>query len=233
MHWPPILSLPLLLLFTASIPSTLISAAQRPLQYSTQSTTLVDALSADPDYTSLLHLLQRARLIPTLNRLNGSTFFAPTNEAIKRHSPKDSLWAGALEPEHFSTVNDNVRERLRQELFYHLINYTLLQLPEDGHPAIHSTLHFPRQPLPPSREPPPLPPWLPEPGGTLGGYSQRLRLATRDSKTFVGVDAFGKGGAKIIKDRVETGNGVLYAIDRVIDVPPDLGELCSCVVVWN
>src|SRR6266853_4693787 len=51
----------------------------------TLSTTLVDKLSEDPDFTTLLRLLQRARLIPTLNRLNGTTFFAPTNDAINRY----------------------------------------------------------------------------------------------------------------------------------------------------
>ena len=49
-----------------------------------QSTTLVDVLNADKDYTLLLSLLQIARLIPTLNKLNGSTLFAPTNDAVKR-----------------------------------------------------------------------------------------------------------------------------------------------------
>lgn len=49
------------------------------------SSTLVDALSADPDYSSLLRLLQRADLILTLNKLNGSTLLAPTNDAIKQH----------------------------------------------------------------------------------------------------------------------------------------------------
>src|SRR5580698_5885448 len=76
----------------------------------TLSSTLVDKLSEDPDYTTLLRLLQRARLIPTLNRLNGSTLFAPTNDAIKRHPSLSRLSL---------LTGDNVNEQLRQELFYH------------------------------------------------------------------------------------------------------------------
>ncbi|KAJ7042394.1 hypothetical protein C8F04DRAFT_1075757 [Mycena alexandri] len=50
-----------------------------------------------PDYESLLRLLQRARLIPTLNRLNGSAFFAPTNDAIHRHD----LWNAVVSDDNF------------------------------------------------------------------------------------------------------------------------------------
>ena len=87
------------------------------------STNLVDALSADPDYTSLLRLLQQAKLIPTLNKLNGSTFFAPTNDAIKRHSAQNALWQAALQDDPLD-LKDNIQEKLRQELFYHLLNET-------------------------------------------------------------------------------------------------------------
>src|SRR5271170_8123863 len=93
--------------------------SSRSVQFNISSTTLVDALSADPDFTSLLRLLQRARLIPTLNRLNGSTLFAPTNDAIKRHTSSNSLWNTALQDDQLS-LNDNVHEQLRQELLYHL-----------------------------------------------------------------------------------------------------------------
>jgi solute carrier family 25 carnitine/acylcarnitine transporter 20/29 len=187
------------------------------------STTLVDALSADPDYTSLLRLLQRARLIPTLNRLNGSTLFAPTNDAIKQHVLSSSLWCHALEGDDF-VVNDNVQERLRQELLYHLLNYSLPALPSESDLQVHKTLLFPRTIAePPSHEPPSLPPWIPVPGGTLGGEPQRLRVTSRRGGTWVGVDAFGKGGAEVVKDKVDAGNGVLVGISSVLDVPSDLG----------
>ncbi|KAJ7487438.1 FAS1 domain-containing protein [Mycena galericulata] len=187
------------------------------------SPTLVDALSADPDYTSLLRLLQRARLIPTLNRLNGSTFFAPTNDAIKRHA----LWDTIVQDDSF-LVSDNIQEQLRQQLFYHLINYTLPPVPDAPHPQTLKTLHFPRSPLePPSRDPPPSPPWMPVPGGSLGSEPQRLRVAARDQGAWVGVDAFGKGGVEIVKGQIDAGNGLLLGIDDVLFPPPNLAHLVS------
>ncbi|TFK36860.1 carnitine/acyl carnitine carrier [Crucibulum laeve] len=193
-----------------------------------QSTTLVDALSADPDYTSLLHLLQRARLIPTLNKLNGSTFFAPTNDAIDRRSAKDSLWHSLLHDDSF-VLTDNINEQLRQQLFYHLLNYSVPNVPtEPADPQVHKTLHFPRTPVePPSKEPPPSPPWMPIPGGTLGGDPQRLRVGARSQGVWVGVDAFGEGGSEIVKGKEDAGNGVLLGIADVLDPPPSLSKIVS------
>jgi len=201
------------------------SASQVPWdQPSTISRTLVDALGDDPDYTSLLVLLQRTKLIPTLNKLNGSTFFAPTNDAIKKHSLRNPLWRTALEDTTW-LVPDNIQEKLRQQLFYHLLNETLLALPTEANVPFYKTLLYPRKPLdPPSREPPPYPPWMPIPGGTLGGEPQRLRLAAHDQEVRVAVDAFGKGGAKIVKGLQDAGNGILLGIDDVIEPPADLGE---------
>lgn len=191
------------------------------------STNLVDALSADPDYTSLLRLLRTALLIPTLNKLNGSTLFAPTNDAIKRHSSKNALWQAALQEDPL-LLRDNVQEKLRQDLFYHLLNYSLEELPSVQTPRVLRTLHYPRIPVePPTTEPPPTPPWMPVPGGTLGGEPQLLRTASRDATAYVGVDAFGEGGAKAVKGVVNASNGILVGIDEVLQVPPDLGESSS------
>lgn len=193
----------------------------------TQSTTLVDALSNDTDYTLLLRLLQRAKLIPTLNKLNGSTLFAPTNDAIERRASSDALWQAALDDESDS-LRDNRQEKLRQELFYHLLNYSVLALPTDSDPEVHKTLLFPRKAGdPPTHEPPPSPPWMPVPGGTLGGEPQRLRVASHDGGVRVGVNAFGRGGAEIVKGKVEAGNGVLLGIGDVLQVPPDLATVVS------
>ncbi|KAJ7169731.1 hypothetical protein C8R46DRAFT_1162488 [Mycena filopes] len=192
-------------------------------QVSILSPTLVDALSADPDYTRLLRLLQRARLIPTLNRLNGSTFFAPTNDAIHRHD----LWNAVVSDDNF-IVSDNIQEQLRQQLFYHIINRTLPAMPDAPHPQVLKTLHFPRTTLdPPSRDPPPSPPWMPIPGGSLGSEPQRLRVAARDQGAWVGVDAFGKGGVEIVKGKLDAGNGLLLGIDDVLTPPPNLAHLVS------
>lgn len=193
------------------------------------STNLVDALSADPDYTSLLRLLQLAKLIPTLNKLNGSTLFAPTNDAIKRHSAQNALWQAALQDDPL-LFRDNVQEKLRQELFYHLLNYTLGDLPTEQTAQVLRTLHYPRTPVePPTKEPPPSPPWMPIPGGTLGGEPQLLRIASRDATAYVGVDAFGEGGAKVAKDIVEASNGLLVGVGEVLQVPPDLGEFSRAI----
>ncbi|KAG5715645.1 hypothetical protein E4T56_gene485 [Termitomyces sp. T112] len=207
-------------LLTLLFVSPVLSSSQYPLT-STLSTTLVDALSNDPNYTSLLHLLQRARLIPTLNKLNGCTLFAPTNDAIRQYLRGNDLWRSAFHDDHL-LLNDNVHEQLRQQLFYHLLNHTTQELPNHS-TRIYKTLHYPRVLLdPPSRDPPPSPPWLPIPGGTLGGEPQLLRV----SESSVGVDAFGKGGAKIVNTST-AGNGIIYGITKVLEPPGDLAEVVS------
>ena len=166
-------------------------ASWQTIPPSTSSTTLVDVLGADPDYLSLLRLLQLTRLIPTLNRLNGSTIFAPTNDAIKRYTKHQQLWGSILEDDSFM-VTDNIREQLRQQLFYHLLNYTL---PSGSDDVVHQqdTLHFPQTSLdPPTHEPPPHPQWMQEPGGSLGGKKQRIRTVTQEGDLNVGVDDFGR-----------------------------------------
>ncbi|RDB28990.1 FAS1 domain-containing protein fsc1 [Hypsizygus marmoreus] len=216
--------LPLALVAAVLVPNA-ASTLQLPLS-ATLSTTLVDALSANPNYTSLLRLLQRARLIPTLNRLNGSTLFAPTNDAIKHHLKSNHLWHSVFHDEQL-VLNDNVQEQLRQQLFYHLLNYSLSSLPDKPEPETYKTLHFPRTLLePPSREPPPSPPWMPIPGGTLGGEPQRLRGSGRDNSSWVGVDAFGYGGGRVL-NRSDAGNGVVYGISKVLETPPDLAHVLS------
>lgn len=209
-------------LWTSLLLSGLCTQATQVLfNTDTTSTTLVDALSADPDYTTLLVLLQRARLIPTLNRLtSGCTFFAPVNSAWKTHP----FWGHlALDDAPFG---DNINEELRQQLFYHLVNYTLPTTPPPTqNPLVMETLHYPHKPLdPPTRLPPPYPPWLPVHNGTLGHDPQRLRLTFNNESARVGVDAFGNGGVQIIKGRVDAGNSTLMAVDGVLEPPPDLGQ---------
>ncbi|KAH7912597.1 hypothetical protein BJ138DRAFT_1083331 [Hygrophoropsis aurantiaca] len=188
-----------------------------------QSKTLVDVLSADKDYTLLIPLLQRAKLIPTLNKLNGSTFFAPTNSAIERHP----LWRDFISQDP-TDLADNLQERLRQQIFYHLLNCSVTSLPEDSSTRVLKTLHFPKYSIdPPTKEPPPYPPWSPLPESTLGNEPQRLRLSSRDGVAYVGVDAFGKGGVEIIKEKAEAVNGVIYAVAGVLEVPPDLERIVA------
>ncbi|KAF8973549.1 carnitine/acyl carnitine carrier [Flammula alnicola] len=216
-----------LALFVAVLPVSAMPSQAPWTAPSPFSMTLVDALSADPDYTSLLHLLQRTRLIPTLNKLNGSTLFAPTNSAIEKHSLVNSLWRTVLEDK-TGVVPDNIQEQLRQQLLYHLLNETILALPTDNNVLVYKTLLYPRKFLePPTREPPPYPPWIPTPGGTLGGEPQRIRVAAHDHGANVGVDAFGKNGAKIVKGVQDAGNGALLGIGQVLEPPPDLATVVS------
>ncbi|KAG6832275.1 hypothetical protein H0H92_003508 [Tricholoma furcatifolium] len=210
------------------LPFLLISPVFSAQQHLTASlsTTIVDVLNADPNYTSLIRLCQRARLIPTLNKLNGSTLFAPTNDAIKHHTSQNKLWHSVLHDDTF-VLTDNVQEQLRQQLLYHLVNYTIWELPVDHKPQVYKTLHFPKVVLEsPPRNPPTAPPWLPVPGGSLGGEPQRLRVFGNDKNTWVGVDAFSKGGAKVVSNNT-AGNGNVYGISEVLQPPPDLAQVVS------
>lgn len=228
------------LLGLLSVLAPLVASAQIPFHSSapsTSSTTLLDALSADPDYTHLIRLLQRARLIPTLAKLNETTLFAPTNDAIERHAPENSLWNAAIyEDDNSWLPRDNVQEKLRQELLYHMLIAALPPFPQPEHftVQVHKTLHYPHKPADsPTGDPPPSPPWVPEPGGTLGGEPQRLRLARRDESIWVGVDSFGKGGAKVAKERVDVSDGVLIGIDGVLESPPSLGAFHVVTVLTD
>ncbi|EJD52232.1 hypothetical protein AURDEDRAFT_149666 [Auricularia subglabra TFB-10046 SS5] len=224
-----LLQLPLALL--AALPLAAANASQAPLADpgppGPASTTLVDVLVADPNYSKLVRLLQVARLVPTLNRLDGSTLFAPTNDAIDRYNNrKDALWASALSDA--SSLDDNAHEALRQHLFYHLLNYTLKddELPKEARPDVHQTLYFPRKPAePPSRTPPPYPPWMPLPGGSLGGAPQRLRLSARDENTrWAGVDSSGAGGVEV-GNFADATNGIVYAVEDVIELPGNIAKI--------
>jgi solute carrier family 25 carnitine/acylcarnitine transporter 20/29 len=199
--------------------------------------TLIDALSADGNYTSLLVLLQKARLVPTLNRLNHSTLFAPTNDAIQQ----DSFWSTALlslssgeDEAHPQRVEqaDNIREELRQQLLYHLLNYSIAELPNSQQPpVVYKTLHFPRVLDASSpKGPPPHLPWMPVPGGTLGGEPQLLRGALRESKRWLGTDYAGNGGVEIVRPLVDAGNGVLIGIGGVLVPPKNLCEVLKYII---
>jgi solute carrier family 25 (mitochondrial carnitine/acylcarnitine transporter), member 20/29 len=220
------------LAYASQVPLDIISSPADTISrppHST-STTLVDLLSADADYIQLLRLLQRTRLIPTLNKLNGSTLFAPTNDAIQRYALfTDYLALTDIEP------NDNINERVRQQLLYHLLNYTLPVFPpQDSQVETYNTLHFPRIPPElPSEDPPSPPPWVPLPGGSLNNESQRLRAAVRADSTgyteeptaYINVDAWGQGGTPVVKPAVQGTDCLLLGIDDVLELPPSLGSI--------
>ncbi|KAH7107188.1 FAS1 domain-containing protein [Auriculariales sp. MPI-PUGE-AT-0066] len=197
---------------------------------SPSSVTLVDVLASDPDYSQLVRLLQVARLIPTLNRLNGSTLFAPNNDAINRYNNRKpfSAFQAALNLGDGQLLDDNTHEELRQHLFYHMLNYSLDDLPSEPAPHVQHTLYFPRKPVEePSPRPPPGPPWMPVPGGSLGGQPQRLRLAQRDDLRWAGVDSSGAGGVELAKSGVRASNGIVYTAEDVIDQPANIYQIIA------
>ncbi|OBZ78881.1 Periostin [Grifola frondosa] len=95
-------------------------------------------------------------------------------------------------------------------------------------PQQHKTLLYPHWLTEsPSQEPLPHPPWMPIPGGTLGGEPQRLRLSSRDAGMWIGVDASGEGGVEVVKEKVDADNGILLGIGDVLEVPTDLATVVS------
>ena len=182
---------------------------------------IVSTLSASNQHTIFLHLLQRAKCIPMLSRIQSSTVFAPTDEAWKKwfdeHTPEEGEelyqgWLGAegleawlLPREEVEGTNalDNQHWALRQHLLYHMLNYTLpvsafisnSDQDEEAEISTQTTLLFPmaEEPaLPPVPEPGS--PWLPGGGqGMLGGHGQRVRIA-RGGKSLKEAGERGKVG---------------------------------------
>lgn len=225
------------------LPLAVVGGAVDQQPINAQRVNLVDQLNNDPDFTQLLRLLQRARLIPTLNRLEDATLFAPTNDAIERYRNSTSsqnahLWDPSSS--HYSYASssplaaetnlapDNIQHQLRQHLLYHLLNYSLPIMPPsfpNHRPLVLDTLHFPDVYLPPpTDEPAPAPPWLPLPGGSLNKAPQRLRVASRDAAAWVGVDFAGHGGAQVTKNPLLASNGIIIPLSDVVPVPGNLLE---------
>ncbi|EGG03292.1 uncharacterized protein MELLADRAFT_78612 [Melampsora larici-populina 98AG31] len=211
-------------------PFQLSSISSRPTTTTTtpplssQTVTFIDLLSNSTSYSSLLYLVQRARLVPIINLLNSSTFFAPTNDAIETH-PLLSL---ALNPEsHQASSNpDNIQLELRQTLLYHFLNFSLpSSIPSDT-PAMLETLLFPLPvnqsivPRHPGETPVESPPSL------LGGKGQKLRAIQRDEKVYLEVDSNGENGTLLrLNESQLASNGILIPLDRVLTPPPRLSAL--------
>ncbi|KAK0561916.1 hypothetical protein OC844_002975 [Tilletia horrida] len=153
----------------ASGPSAAAAAAAAPGE---QSYNLVDVLAHSADHTIFVRLLQRARLIPTLNNLmqfgdpdRGLSILAPTNAAFLS-SPESKYWLrlahladdkadseeGRSERSDGPGLNSNSDEVLRQRLLYHVLNFTLpfSNASSDSlpfKPILFPTLHFPSRHL--------------------------------------------------------------------------------------
>lgn len=185
------------------------------------SLTLVDLISASPNHTLLVRAFQRARLIPALNRLNGSTLFAPTDDAIKAAQEAEGrggVWSFALgHDDDEAPQRDNMQLALRDTLLYHLLNFTLFPDPSPpsndsstpvtlrrAHPdlalpSLHQTLYRPylsRRTLPfPS--PPAFPGELPMPDDPDEDDDEGLLGGEYQRVRVVRKAAKGKNGADI------------------------------------
>ena len=182
-----------------------------PQERHTFSTTIIDLLSTSSHHDILLHLLQRCKLVPSVNLMQGLTLFAPTDDAWeswakeKEHGPveADARLAEIILRQQTENVDallaDNILFDTRQLLLFHMLNYTIPlehanQL--DGlnrHPtdrwlarnvSTETTLLYPsRHHHPAGHLPPPHPPWSPEGGtGILGGHGQQMRLFFREDQ---------------------------------------------------
>lgn len=174
----------------------------------TQATTIIDILSSSPNHSTFLRLLQRTKLIPTLNLIQGSSIFAPTDEAWSTWGEAQGLELRSfLSNDLQADVADNVLFGLRQHLLYHVLNYTLHDAASYANDSTKSyvttetTLLFPNRPImPPSPHKPPTgSPWLPQGGdGDLGGTGQQVRLRYMGGDPAgVGCDARGEGGSEV------------------------------------
>jgi uncharacterized surface protein with fasciclin (FAS1) repeats len=176
----------------------------------TQATTTIDILSSSSNHSTFLRLLQRTRLIPTLNLIQGSSIFAPTDEAWSTWGEAQgfevqNLLSTGLESE----LADNVLFGLKQHLLYHILNYTLHDDASNkyandstkSYVTTETTLLFPNRPImrPAPDKPPTGSPWLPQGGdGDLGGMGQQVRLRyTGGDPAGVGCDARGEGGSDV------------------------------------
>ncbi|WFD42517.1 hypothetical protein MPSI1_001162 [Malassezia psittaci] len=200
---------------------------------------LVDAIAARADLTRFVHLLQRTRLIPTLNRMQeldyertGVTLFAPSNAAFERVMKSDTD-EGAFWREAFSErIPDNIHSALRQRLWYHVLNYTLQDAKEPL--TYHETMHYPsRKRLQESTRPGPIPqppiepphPGAEDTGGLLGGAGQLLRVYRKSNVFRIGTDTKGAGGVKVIDQDLSSTHGIVCVLDGILTLPPSLTEL--------
>jgi len=227
MGWKASSLLCCLLPLAAAYPSQhaiLTSPAPHPV-----TTTLVDLLSADKDFSLFIRLLQRARLIPTLNKLKNATLFAPTNDAVRAHELMQFLDAQEVQ-------RDNLQYRLRERLFYHMLNYSLdidtIALPAlpNGPATItyQTTLLFPTTHEEHGR-PGHVP--YPDPEDTLlGGEGQKVVISRHDAQDgssnatiLIGQDELGNGGTHVLSGKGgQAKNGRVYAVGAVLDPPKSL-----------
>ena len=188
--------------------------------------TVIDVLSSDEQYSDLLRIIQRLKLVPAINKLSDITLYAPTNDAIR-------------EAQHAMT--DNINDEARETIFYHMLNYTITSQSDQ---ILHQTLLHPdSEHVKPKK---PHSPWFPEPGDgkPLSGAGQQVRIGRANSTAIcyglpdlpVGEKYHGNchdnGAATVLsKEPKHARNGVVYPIDKVISPPGDLGGCLHHVII--
>lgn len=185
------------------------------------SITLVDVLSADGDFSVLIRLLQRSRMIPTLNKLHNATIFAPTDEAFQSTADAEMLELlrdlDCVE-EANAVLPDNLQYRLRERLFYHMLNYRIdlnntqehTQLETLLYPTTHEEHGRPGHPYPS------------DPANTLlGGEGQKVVLKVENaSHMLLGVDEAGNGGAPVLLTKGgQARNGQVAGLGSILSPP--------------
>jgi solute carrier family 25 carnitine/acylcarnitine transporter 20/29 len=194
-------------LLPVSLLSVVCECTQLPIE--AQRVTLVDVLSANSQYSSLLQLLQRTRLLPTLNKLRNATLFAPTNAAL---SGTMALYD--------DSVPDNVQAALRRQLLYHLVNSNDTSQP----PQLIETLLFPH---PKAGEGAPGNP--PDSGGEpdghslLGGEGQKLEWSKADSVWHLRSN---DQQANVLGSNItRAGNGLVLPVDHLLQTPKSVSHV--------
>ncbi|KAL4401943.1 hypothetical protein ACI68E_001594 [Malassezia pachydermatis] len=201
--------------FTLGLCAVPAFATQRAFQYGVHEFhNLVDLLPSHPELSTFTHLLQRTRLIPSLNRMQemdldgqGMTIFAPSNQAFEEAS-KSMEWLEFLT--NSSTLPDNIHAKLRQHLWYHILNYTL---PEEGpSKEFVETMHLPsRKRLFEPTRPGTVPQNPPNPGAEddgqlLRGHGQLVRIerSKSGSLTKIGINHDGSQDDFLTKQNIST-----------------------------
>jgi solute carrier family 25 carnitine/acylcarnitine transporter 20/29 len=129
-----------------------------PPPIGTTTSTLIDVLSADADYSTLLRLLQRTQLVPALNALANGTLLAPTNAAFEAAGYPGGPSQGSLADWAWSPFDsleqDNLLRATRDRLLYHVLNHSLPLDPLEAErpPGNDSAKPHPRPSPPPPEE---------------------------------------------------------------------------------
>ncbi|KAK0542810.1 hypothetical protein OC846_006448 [Tilletia horrida] len=223
---------------------------------SPQALTPVDLLARSANHTIFVRLLQRSRIIPTINNLilfgdgRGITILAPTNDAFLSSRDSDRWLRFAQSPDDSSQhALSNSNELLRQQLLYHILNFTLPYSNASAatlplRPVLRQTLHFPSRhlfdpakPDDPKSRPwpiphPPAPPFMPgfDPDALLGTQGQVLRISSINltssaSALVFGSDHQGRGGVVALAEDRTSDIGVIVSINGVLDLPPKLEDV--------